>query len=98
MENIKTFANQAEYVAHKVGGIKKLCEWTGEKYHVVYGWINRSATGYVPAEHYSKIIEKARESGIDLTERDLIFPQLTVDSFNSGDGNASQGQSAVEVK
>ena len=71
------FKNQADFVVTKCGGVQTVADWTGVTYHQVWNWINRSSSGFVPSEYQGKIIMKARENGIDLTERDLIFPPLS---------------------
>lgn len=94
---MEVYKNQADKIIQKVGGIKTLCDWTGEKYHVVWSWQNRTAKGFIPPEHYPVILLKAREAGIDLTERDFVFPLLTNDQSVDSSPFAQQISAPAEV-
>lgn len=75
-----SFKNQADFVVQKCGGYTKVAAMLSVDYHVVYGWVHRSASGHVPAEHQKALIEQARLANIQLTEQDLIFPALDTKS------------------
>lgn len=76
MKNKSFFKNQADFVIYKCGGQSVVAEWLKIGRHVVWGWVNRSVSGYIPSEYQAALLRKARENGIDLSERDLIFPPI----------------------
>ena len=84
------YKNQAEYVIDRCGGFLVVSQWLGLKYHVIWAWVNRSVSGYIPAEYQAALLLKARENGIDLSERDLIFPPI-FEGESSQNSLGSQG-------
>jgi ribosome-binding protein aMBF1 (putative translation factor) len=63
---------QAERVISKFGTQEKLAAALGCRQSVIAGWKRR---GYVPAQQQVRVLEAAREQGIDLTPADF-FPQI----------------------
>jgi DNA-binding transcriptional regulator YdaS (Cro superfamily) len=55
----------------RFGGTRKMAEMLGEAPSTVQSW---KSAGRVPAAHQPKVLDRAREHGVDITAEDVIFP------------------------
>jgi len=63
---------QAEHVISKFGGVSSLAAALGHRNPTtVSGWSQR---GYIPARQQARVLEVARERGIDLLPDDFFPP------------------------
>jgi len=55
----------------RLGGIRKAADLLGKPPSTVQSWKN---AGRIPASEQPHVLFAAREAGIEITERDVLFP------------------------
>lgn len=72
-----THLSPAEYVIRIFGGVRKTARAIGVSPTAVVGWRaigrRKEQLGRVPSKSQRRILERARELGLDLTAEDLIM-------------------------
>ena len=72
---------QAERIVEICGGEEKLAELAGVHVTTVYRWTwPKKRGGYIPARHYTRILEEARKRGIPLTPEDFMVAPSPISS------------------
>jgi hypothetical protein len=55
----------------RLGGIRKAADLLGKPPSTVQSW---KTAGRIPSSEQPHVLQTAREAGIEITERDVIFP------------------------